>query len=87
MRDTTLLVFRNGAHIVTLCETNDEKGGIKANEQEFDSDLEVPNEDAPPTLAGKKIGDVIRLAECGFHSRMRSTPHSRRFLFPGTCLG
>ena len=27
------LVFRNGAHIVLLCEANDDKGGIKANEQ------------------------------------------------------
>ena len=27
------LVFRNGAHIVALCETSDDKGGIKENEQ------------------------------------------------------
>ena len=27
------LVFRNGAHIVALCEASDDKGGIKANEQ------------------------------------------------------
>ena len=27
------LAFRNGAHIVALCEASDDKGGIKANEQ------------------------------------------------------
>ena len=27
------LAFRNGAHIVCLCEASDDKGGVKANEQ------------------------------------------------------
>ena len=39
------------------------------------SELEVPNGQAPPSFAGKKIRDVIPLGHWGFHSTMRSTPY------------
>ena len=51
-------------------------GDLKLDDlKKWISELEVPNEQAPPSFAGKKIRDVIPLGHWGFHSTMRSTPY------------